>query len=65
MRVAQLIAALQALPQDLEVVVCHPAQCCCGDCFLPTDEYSEPDPHRALHREPGSGSAPMIERVEL
>lgn len=40
--VAQLIAQLQALPLNLEVRICRPASCCCGDCFLPLDEYAEP-----------------------
>ena len=44
MTVQQLIARLQQLPQDMPVTICHPAQCCCGECFLPHDDYSEPDP---------------------
>lgn len=44
MKVAELIAKLQTMPQDMEVLVCHPGQCCCGDCFLPHDEYATPDP---------------------
>lgn len=41
MNVSELIVALQKLDPELDVFVCHPAQCCCGECFLPPDEYSE------------------------
>lgn len=44
MTVADLIERLQALPQDMRVMVRHPGQCCCGECFLPHDEYVDPDP---------------------
>ena len=42
----QLIAALQKLTpeqRELPVFIRHPAQCCCGDCFCPGDDYSDGD----------------------
>lgn len=41
--VADLIAALQALPQDLPVYTSHTPDCCCGECFLPYPVYAEAD----------------------
>ena len=41
MKVSDLIAKLQTMPQDMEVVKCESASCCCGDCFCPLDTYSD------------------------
>ena len=46
MNANQLIAILSQLSpenRELPLYVCHPAQCCCGDCFCPSDDYSEVD----------------------
>jgi hypothetical protein len=63
MNVAQLIAKLQALPQDLEVIVRHSAQCCCGECFLAKDDFSDPDP--SVERPYGIGQDGNIEKVVI
>lgn len=41
MKVSELIAALQALPQDLPVYSVHSSNCCCGECLDPADEEWE------------------------
>lgn len=64
MKVSQLIAKLQALPQDMEVVICRPASCCCGDCFLPLDDYSD-DPSPAVEKPYGHGQDGTVEKVVL
>lgn len=38
MKVSELIAQLQLMPQDMEVFTTHEPVCCCGDCFLPADD---------------------------
>lgn len=63
MKVAELITKLQALPQDMEVTVCRPASCCCGDCFLPLDDYS--DPYLSKERPYGHGQDGNVEKVVL
>jgi hypothetical protein len=40
-KVHQLIALLQAMPQDMAVFTTHSQNCCCGECFLPPDEEWE------------------------
>lgn len=43
MKVSELIAQLQALPQDIEVEVdLGEPKCCCGECFCPNNEYRDP-----------------------
>lgn len=42
----ELIAALQKLTpeqRELPVYIRHPAQCCCNECFCPSDDLSEAD----------------------
>ncbi len=41
MKVRELIESLQELDPELPVYVAHPHDCCCGDCFLPSDSYVE------------------------
>lgn len=45
MLVRDLIARLSALDPELPVIIRHPAQCCCGECFLALDDFGlDPDP---------------------
>lgn len=43
MNVAQLVALLKTLPQDMEVLKCKPSSCCCGECSMSLDEYAPLD----------------------
>jgi hypothetical protein len=47
MNVSELIACLQKLPQDMEVLIRHPAQCCCGMCYASIPDYIVPEPEIA------------------
>jgi hypothetical protein len=62
--VAQLVAKLQALPQDLEVIIRHSAQCCCGECFMPLDDFGD-DPAPTVERPYGHGQDGNTEKVVL
>ena len=62
--VAQLIEKLQAMPQDLEVVIRHSAQCCCGECFMPLDDFGD-DPDPTVERPYGHGQNGEAQKVVL
>lgn len=55
MLVRDLIAALSTLDPDLPVAVCRPASCCCGECFLPLDDY-DTAPSVFVHAPYGHGA---------
>lgn len=62
--VAQLITRLQALPQDMEVIIRHSAQQHCAECFMPLDDFGD-DPTPTVERPYEHGQDGNTERVVL
>ena len=64
MLVRELIEALSRLDPDLPVMVCRPASCCCGECFLPLDDF-DTDPSPTVARPYGVGQDGQTPAVVL
>ena len=64
----KLIAILSQLSpenRELPVFICHPGQCCCGDCFLPSDDYREVDTPMIWERPVDGSGKPYTLIIEL
>lgn len=64
MLVRDLIARLSALDPELPVLVRRPTSCCCGEYFLPLDDFDD-DPSPTAERPYGHGQDGTREAVVL